>query len=181
MASLHPHDLGEDRHLKISENGIIIELDYGGLESFHQGDAWWGCTVGFRALQLAAKALSTPELWDRKSISVTSKHPGPCVRDAFEHVTHPVSSNRYQLDLVNRSSSCNRDMEYEWIITSADTSIRITLRADFVPQSFFELLDRLDTARERKTDRDDFYQLKTDLCRCLWREPLNKAFILAHL
>ena len=181
MAGLHPQVPGEDRHIKIRENGSIIELDYEGLESFHQGDSWWGCTVGFRALQLAAKALSTQELWSRNSISITSKHPGPGVRDAIEYVTHAVSSNRYHLDSSNQFSGCNRDLEYEWIITNADISVRITLRSDFVPQPFFELIERLGTTDERKTDRESFSQLKTDLSSCLWRESLNEAFNLAHL
>ena len=54
-------------------------------------------------------------------------------------------------------------MKYEWTITSRETTIHVTLLADYVPALFFGLIDRLGTKNERDADQKDFNQLKSDL------------------
>ena len=87
----------QEQTLDIADNGRVEHLTYEGLLTFHQGEALWGASVGFRAMQAAGSSLSTERLWDRARILIVSAHPGPGVRDAIEYVTHCVSRNRFRL------------------------------------------------------------------------------------
>ncbi|WNM63263.1 hypothetical protein [Candidatus Nitrospira neomarina] len=73
--------------LEILEAGQLQRLTYWWLPAFHRGNAMWGASVGYRAMQAAGLALSHELLWDRKGLFVVSSHPGPGVRDAIEFVT----------------------------------------------------------------------------------------------
>ncbi|MCH8163413.1 MAG: hypothetical protein IIA99_04895, partial [Proteobacteria bacterium] len=66
--------------IKIADHGEIQVLSYAGLLDYHKGDAIWGLSVAFRALQLAASLFSRESLWDRKDLFIVSNHPGPGVR-----------------------------------------------------------------------------------------------------
>ena len=55
--------------IRIKDQGKVLELDYDGAVCQHPGSLWWGTAVGFRAMQVAAQALSQDDLWeDRKSV-----------------------------------------------------------------------------------------------------------------
>jgi hypothetical protein len=55
------------------------------------------------------------------------------------------------------------------------------LHDDFVPEAFYQLLDRLSQDRyntndEQANDRNSFKQYKKDLSCQLWQQPLDTAF-----
>ncbi|MGH6612155.1 MAG: hypothetical protein ACRECQ_18075, partial [Burkholderiaceae bacterium] len=154
---------------------------YAGLEDFHQGDSWWGLSVGFRALQLAGKVLSRRQLWDREQLRVKSGHPGAGVRDAVEYVTHCVSRKRFSLAMPAYAMRCSRDMRFEWRISDEHDTVEVRLRRGFVPNAFFDLLDRLNTPRERPEDHQRFDEFKLALSDRLWHVRLEDPFAVTVL
>ena len=162
--------------LAILDEGRLERLDYDGLLRFHQGDAIWGATVAFRALQRVASCLSVPSLWDRRSLMVTSAHPGPGVRDAFEYVTRCVSRGRYRLTHPQQEGQCHRDMQFAWWIDDGAKTVSVSLREGFVPAEFFALVDRIETPTEQPGDQTQLEQLKAELTKQVLVESLDDLF-----
>ena len=73
--------------IRIKDQGEVLELDYDGAICQHPGSLWWGTAVGFRAMQVAAQALSQDDLWARDNLYIVSGHPGPGVKDTIDYVT----------------------------------------------------------------------------------------------
>ena len=136
----------------IAENDQVQHLTYEGLLAFHQGEAIWGASVGFRAMQTAGLALSTNRLRDRKDLSVVSAHPGPGVRDAIEYVTRCVSRDRFRLFGSNQSSGCQAKMEFRWWVSDSSKTVEIGLCPGLVPSNFFDLLERVGSPQELSND-----------------------------
>jgi hypothetical protein len=190
--SANTHSSVEDTTVSIIVDGKVTRFDYGDLKKFHKGDSWFGCTVGFRAMQMAAREFSKPELseqalWSRDNLSIVSGHPGPGVKDAIEMVTATISSNHFQLhESVNTdgcNSGCNSSMRFEWWVTADNKTIHIKLHDGIVPESFLQLLDRLNTEKDRsdnekEKDRKQFDQMKNDLSNILWNQSLDASFAI---
>lgn len=162
--------------LDILDEGQMKRLDYDGLLRFHQGGAKWGATVAFRALQRAGRYLSAGGLWDRRSLTVTSAHPGPGVQDAVEYVTRCVGRGRYLLTRPELAGQCGHDVQYAWWVDDGTKIISVQLREGFVPEDFFTLVDRIDSAAEQPEDRDRLELVKGQLIDRLWTEPLEVLF-----
>lgn len=161
----------------VSEAGEKLTLDYAGLEAFHQGDSWWGCTVAFRALQQVSEVLNHSSILARDNLIVVSGHPGPGVRDAIEYVTRCVGKKRFSLlNKVSDQISCSRDMVFEWWISNGWHTVYIKLKNDFVPAEFYTLLDRLGTDNEAAKDKLLFDAFKKELSQQLWQMSLDDAF-----
>jgi len=171
------HSSVESTTLQIADRGAILTLDYAGARATHDGDSWWGVAVGFRAMQVAAGLLSQSELWDRDQLHVVSGHPGPGVRHAIDYVTRSVERKRFHL-LKKQSggSGCSRDMKYEWWLEHCQMTAVVRLRPKFVPEPFYNLLDRLGGDHERQRDHRDFDVFKADLEARIWHEPLAASF-----
>jgi hypothetical protein len=164
--------------LEILEDGKLQRLTYAGLLAFHQGDAVWGASVGYRAMQAAGWALSHEQLWDRKGLFVVSAQPGPGVRDAIEFVTRCVSRKRFQLLDPHQPAVCNQPMQFRWWVTHHDRTVDVELKKGFVPAQFFELLERVGSDRETPSDSLNLEKLKADLTERLWDEPFTAPFDL---
>lgn len=169
-------DVAIGQRLAIADRGKVRHLTYAGLLDFHKGDSWWGLSVGFRALQLAGKVLSKERLWDREQLRVKSGHPGPGVRDAIEYVTHCVSRKRFFLAIPKHAMRCSRDMRFEWWVSDARETVKVRLRRGFVPDAFYDLLDRLNTPQECPEDRQHFDDYKRELSNRLWWVRLEDPF-----
>lgn len=165
--------------IKIADHGEIQLLSYAELLDYHNGDSIWGLSVAFRALQLAASLFSGESLWDRKDLFIVSGHPGPGVHDAIEYVTHCISHNRFRLtEEIMHEEKCTSAMKFEWKI-SYDIHLHVvTLRDDFVPNKFYELLDRLNTNQERLEDKKYFDEFKATLVDKIWREPITSSYLV---
>lgn len=174
-------NITQDQTLSIADAGIVQVLDYQGLLAFHAGDSWWGCSVGFRALQFAGQTLSEDALWDRESLSVVSGHPGPGVKDAIEFVTRCISRRRFRLSNPVKRRRCSRDMRFEWWVSEGQSTVDVRLRTDFVPEEFFVVLDRLRTPAEKSGDRKRFEDFKQSLSDQLWREPLESLYCVRNV
>ncbi len=174
----------EDTTVNILADGNPITIDYYELKEFHKGDSWFGCAVGFRAMQIAARELSIETLWSRNSLSIVSGHPGAGVKDAIELITNAISSNNFQLleniDAQICNSGCNRNMKFEWWLCSNNKNLHIKLHDNIVPELFFTLLDRINSDDEKTNDRETFDQMKTDLSNLLWSKPLDASFDFNH-
>ena len=173
--------IAEGRNLIIADRGALRHLSYDGALAFHQGTSYWGCALAFRALQLAGTLLSRDGLWDRERLSVVSGHPGPGVRDTIEYVTGCVSRDRFALSCATKERRCVRDMQFEWRVNDGTREAQLRLRDDFVPEPFFELLDRLGTSAWEASDDQRLDAYKWELTRKIWEAPLEQAFPTAAL
>ncbi len=170
----------ESTELRISVDGKITRFDYDDLKTFHQGDSWFGCSVGFRAMQLAARELSVERIWSREALSVISGHPGPGVKDAIELITAAVSSGSYQLLDNTGTQQCNRNMKFEWWVSNNHQCIHIYLLTGIIPESFFILLDKINADSKNINKGSEyrvrFDQMKAELSKTLWQRPLDNCF-----
>lgn len=163
--------------IRIKDQGEVLELDYDGALCSHPGSLWWGTAVGFRAMQVAAQALSKDGLWDRENLYIVSGHPGPGVKDMVEYVTGAASRDRYRVILAEGCGmQCNSKMKYEWWVSDGEKTANINLRPDFVPREFYELSDRLETNETTKEDIKSFRIFKVNLSTRIWNAPLEENF-----
>ena len=151
-------------------------IHYEELAEFHQGDSWFGCVLGFRLLQLAARELADESGWTVDGVYIVSGHPGPGVRDAIELITGCVTAERFRLLPDITDNGCNRNMRYEWWISEGDRTLAIRLKSNIVPDVFFALLDRIGTDFEKADDRKELDRLKVRLSNRLWALSLDEAF-----
>jgi hypothetical protein len=166
----------EDTLLTILEDGEVRVLDYSELENFHQGDSWFGCSAGFRAMQLAAETFASTTPWSRDKLYVVSGHPGPGVKDAIELVTGTISTKRFRLLDENVTEGCSRAMKFEWWLSDGRITLHIKLHDHIVPEAFYQLLDRLSTDTEQAGDSERFAYYKTELSQQLWQQSLQECF-----
>ena len=167
--------------IRIKDQGEVLELDYDGAVCQHPGSLWWGTAVGFRAMQVAAQALSQDDLWDREKLYIVSGHPGPGVKDTIDYVTGAASRDRYNVVVAEGCGmQCNSKMKYEWWVSDGEKTANINLRPDFVPREFYELTDRLEvneTVKEiTKEDIKAFRIFKVNLSTRIWNFPLEESF-----
>ena len=167
--------------IRIKDRGEVLELDYDGAVCQHPGSLWWGTAVGFRAMQVAAQALSQEDLWDREKLYIVSGHPGPGVKDTIDYVTDAASRDRYNVVVAEGCGmQCNSKMKYEWWVSDGERTANINLRPDFVPREFYELTDRLEvneTVKEiTKEDIKAFRIFKVNLSTRIWNAPLEESF-----
>jgi hypothetical protein len=167
--------------IRIKDQGEVLELDYDGAVCQHPGSLWWGTAVGFRAMQVAAQALSQDDLWDREKLYIVSGHPGPGVKDTIDYITGAASRHRYNVVVAEGCGmQCNSKMKYEWWVSDGEKTANINLRPDFVPREFYELTDRLEvneTVKEiTKEDIKAFRIFKVNLSTRIWNFPLEESF-----
>jgi hypothetical protein len=167
--------------IRIKDRGQVLELDYDGAVCQHPGSLWWGTAVGFRAMQVAAQALSQDDLWDREKLYIVSGHPGPGVKDTIDYITGAASRDRYNVVVAEGCGmQCNSKMKYEWWVSDGERTANINLRPDFVPREFYELTDRLEvneTVKEiTKEDIKAFRIFKVNLSTRIWNFPLEESF-----
>lgn len=163
--------------VRILDEGRVLELPYDGAMTLHAGSFWWGTAVGFRAMQTAALALSSDELWSRDRLCVVSAHPGPGVRDAINYVTRTVDRRRFTcVEDSACGSRCHSSMKFEWWVSDGTRTARIELRSDFVPASFYELSDRLGSPDTNDADKLAFEIFKVNLSSRIWNAPLAESF-----
>jgi len=163
--------------IRIKDKGEVLELDYDGAICQHPGSLWWGTAVGFRAMQVAAQALSKDELWSRDNLYIVTGHPGPGVKDTIDYVTGTASRDRYKTILAEGCEmKCNSKMKYEWWVSDGVKTVNINLRPDFVPREFYELSDRLETNETTKEDIKSFRIFKVNLSTRIWNAPLEENF-----
>lgn len=170
------HTPVEGTQTRVLENGEVKTLDYDGAVTAHAGTLWWGAAVGYRAMQAAAIAMSTSALWERGSLYVVSGHPGPGVLDALDYVTGCRASDQMKvLENPRCKGMCNAEMKFEWWVSDGKETAHIILRDDFVPQSFYELTERLfgDVTDE---DKRLFELFKVTLSAKIWNAPLEESF-----
>ena len=167
--------------IRIKDQGEVLELDYDGAVCQHPGSLWWGTAVGFRAMQVAAQALSQDDLWDREKLYIVSGHPGPGVKDTIDYITGAASRDRYNVVVAEGCGmQCNSKMKYEWWVSDGEKTANINLRPDFVPREFYDLTDRLEvneTVKEiTKEDIKAFRIFKVNLSTRIWNFPLEESF-----
>src|SRR5438034_11249939 len=114
VMSDNPIKAAEGVTIRIKDQGKVLELDYDGAICLHPGSLWWGTAVGFRAMQVAAQALSQDDLWDREKLYIVSGHPGPGVKDTIDYITDAASRHRYNVDVAEGCGmQCKRKVKYE--------------------------------------------------------------------
>lgn len=163
--------------IEIADHGRVWRLNYSELAAYHGGGAVFGAAVGFRMLQLAARALSENGLWDRKDLAIVSYHPGAGVRDAVEFVTRCVTRGRYESPETTKA--CHDSMRFEWRVSDGRRDVSLKLRDGFVPGRFFELAGRKSAGQASAHEEHELEALKVPLSELLWEEPLEFLFHLS--
>ena len=181
MSSNNEIKAAEGVTIRIKDKDEVLELDYDGAVCQHPGSLWWGTAVGFRAMQVAAQALSQDDLWDREKLYIVSGHPGPGVKDTIDYITGAASRDRYNVVVAEGCGmQCNSKMKYEWWVSDGEKTANINLRPDFVPREFYDLTDRLEvneTVKEiTKEDIKAFRIFKVNLSTRIWNFPLEESF-----
>jgi len=172
-----PIKAAEGVTIRIKDQGEVLKLDYDGAVCQHPGSLWWGTAVGFRAMQVAAQALSKDDLWARDNLYIVSGHPGPGVKDTIDYVTGAATRDRYQVVVAEGCGmQCNSKMKYEWWVSDGEKTANINLRPDFVPREFYDLTDRLETNETTKEDIKAFRIFKVNLSTRIWNAPLEESF-----
>lgn len=171
----------EGTTVKVREGGEVLSLAYDGALTVHKSSLWWGTAVGFRAMQVAAKALSRDDLWARDKLYIVSGHPGPGVRDAIDYVTCCPERGRYTvMQRPGCGMACNSEMRFEWWVSDGEVTAEIKLRPDFVSDEFYELSDRL-FAGPTKEDLKLFDIFKVNLSTRIWNGSLEENFSVSLL
>ena len=99
--------------IRIADGDQVVELDYQGSMTNHTSSLWWGTAVGYRAMQMAAKAMSDKYLWSRDNLYVVSGHPGPGVLDSLDFVTKCRDREALTvMENANCKGRCNSEMTF---------------------------------------------------------------------
>ncbi len=168
--------------IRIVDNDQVVTLDYQNATAEHQRSLWWGTAVGYRAMQMAAIALSKDKLWSREHLTVVSGHPGPGVLDSLNFVTHCTNKGRLTvMQNDNCVSRCNSEMKFEWWVSDGQQTAHVLLRDDFVPREFYELIDRRVYSETRESDDKLFELYKVNLSARIWVAPLSENFSVKYL
>ena len=163
--------------IRIVDNGDVKTLDYQDACAEHQRSLWWGTAVGYRAMQVAAKALSQDQLWSRGNLNVVSGHPGPGVLDSLNFVTGCADNDRLTvMENPNCQGRCNSEMKFEWWVSDGKQTAHVALREDFVPVEFYQLTDRQVYGETLDSDGKLFELFKVNLSSRLWVGSLEENF-----
>jgi hypothetical protein len=155
----------------------VLALDYQGTMTEHKGSLWWGTAVGYRAMQMAAIALSDQHLWRQENLVVVSGHPGPGVIDALNYVTKCSDNDRCTVIQNPRCENrCNSEMKFEWWVSDGKRTAHVMLREDFVPEEFYKMIDRMIYDGTTDEDRRLFELFKVNLSARIWAAPLEESF-----
>lgn len=168
--------------IRIVDNNKVLTLDYQEATAQHQRSLWWGTAVGYRAMQMAAIALSPKTLWRRDHLVVVSAHPGPGVLDSLNYVTHCADKGTLTvMENDNCVSRCNSQMKFEWWVSDGEKTAHVMLNEDFVPIEFYQLIDRR-VYSETKAEDDKLFELyKVNLSSRIWVAPLEENFTVEIL
>lgn len=167
----------ESTVVRVREGDAVLELGYDGAMCQHPGSLWWGTAVGFRAMQAAAEALSSDDLWSRDDLYIVTGHPGPGVRDAVDYVADVVRKDRYHAVVAQGCDmKCNSKMKFDWWVSDKERTAVVKLRPGFVPVEFYNLSDRLGTPETTKDDIKAFRIFKVNLSARIWNATLDEAF-----
>ncbi|PZA11719.1 hypothetical protein DNX69_11390 [Rhodopseudomonas palustris] len=130
--------------LTIAGEEDLIDIRFDAVAAYHGQSALAMLAVTFQALRLMLPVLSPERPPRRADLVVTSGHPGPGVRDAFEFVTRAVTRGVYTVDrsLPHARLCPGADMSYSWRVSAGDRSVGAALRSGVVPDRFFELIGR---------------------------------------
>ncbi len=168
--------------IRVVDDGKVVTLDYQEATAIHQRALWWGTAVGYRAMQMAAKALSKTQLWSRDHLVVVSAHPGPGVLDSLNYVTRCADNGTLTVmqndHCVNR---CNSEMKFEWWVSDGEQTAHVMLREDFVPSEFYALIDRRVYSETKEADDKLFELYKVNLSSRIWVGSLEENFSVEYL
>ncbi|PXX47003.1 hypothetical protein [Undibacterium pigrum] len=168
--------------IRIVDKDRVLTLDYQEATAQHQRSLWWGTAVGYRAMQVAAIALSKDQLWHRENLVVVSAHPGPGVLDSVNYVTQCADRDRLTvMENDNCVSRCNSQMKFEWWVSDEKQTAHVMLNEDFVPDEFYQLIDRR-VYSETRADDDKLFELyKVNLSSRIWVAALEENFTVKML
>lgn len=167
--------------IRIVDQGRLLTLDYQEATAAHQRSLWWGTAVGYRGMQMAAKALSQKQIWSRDNLVVVSGHPGPGVLDSLDYVTLCRTRNTLTvMENPNCVSRCNSEMKFEWWVSDGEQTAHVMLREDFVPKEFYALIDR-GVYDENIAGDDELFELyKVNMSARIWVGALEDNFSVRY-
>lgn len=155
----------------------IIRIGFDAVAAYHGQAALAMLAVTFQALRLAFAALSPSVPPRRKDITITSGHPGPGVRDAFEFVTRAVTRNAYVVDrsLAESRLVPSADISYSFRVSISGRTAILGLRPDALPERFFTL--NFTPSRTAEQERE-LSELKRSIAENVLARPADQLFTL---
>lgn len=172
----------EGVNVNIVDGDRVLALDYQGSMTNHRSSLWWGTAVGYRAMQMAAKAMSDKYLWSRENLVLVSGHPGPGVLDSLNYVTGCVDAGTCTvMQNENCENRCNSEMKFEWWVSDGEKTAHVALREDFVPIEFYELIDRRVYSENTEEDDRIFELFKVNLSTRIWVAALEDNFSVDYI
>lgn len=166
--------------IRIKDDGRLLVLDYEHFLAYHGGGALAGAAIGFRAMEYAGTVLSRKNLWDRKSLSVTTWHSGPGVRDAIEYVTRCVTREKFLVDEQQaKEGSCASEVAFHFTVSDGRQQVVITMRTGVVARKFLDAVRRFQEDGGTGREREEFEALKADVAVKVMAKPLEELFTMA--
>lgn len=145
----------------LAEEGPVT-IGFDDLVRYHGHAALSMLAVTFRAQEAVFRRLLGDTPPARAAISVTSGHPGPGVRDAFEMITRCVTRGAYTVDrsLPGPRLNPKADVVYAFEVTVAGTgSLHVAVRDGVLPDEFF----RLASATKNEAQNARFSEIKREI------------------
>lgn len=159
-------------HVQAEEGPLRIGFD--AVLAYHGHGALAMLALMFQGLRGAlARLQENGQAVPRAELQVTSGHPGPGVRDAFEFVTRAVTRGCYEVDtsLPEARYSQTNDKSYSFYLSRGQRRVHSVLRAGVLPPEFFALLgDATPQGRQRHAE------LRSEIARRVLRQEPDALF-----
>lgn len=140
-----------------------ISLPFSAVQAYHGHGALAMLAITYQGMQGAMQRLQAcndGQLLARKDLVVTSGHPGPGVRDAFEFITRAATRGCYRIDTSLPWARYSQDgaRSYSFVLEWRGHEVRGVLREGALPARFFSLL-----ASKQPGAAEDFQRLRRQL------------------
>ena len=113
---------------------------------------------------------------------MVSGHPGDGVLDSLNYVTKCRDNDALRvIENPNCVNRCNSEMLFEWWVCDGEKTAHVKLNDGYVPEAFYQLMDRR-AYNEKRPDDDDLFELfKVNMSSRIWVEPLERNFSVKML
>lgn len=161
----------------INDHGRALVLDYEHFRAYHGGGALAAAAVGFRAMEYAANILSQDEIWDRKDVSVTTRHGGPGTRDAIEYVTRCVTRGRFHVDR-QEGSSCASQAAFHYSVSDGRQTVVLAWCPDVTGHKFLDAVRHFNAEQSTDREHQELEDIKAEVAAHVMAKPLEQLFTL---
>lgn len=166
----------------IKDQETPIEISFAEVEKYHGQGAIAGAAIAFKVLHAAMAQLFPGGGAKREEVSITSGHPGPGFRDAFELVTRAVTRGAYTVDRTRPKGRLNpySDLSYSFDVEVSDgRRAEVVLKEGILPRRFFDLMDAISRGEASEEERRlELPTLKRTIAAQILPRPASELFLV---